>query len=137
VFGVCLVSIEVADLHVVFSGLNLAVQDNNSTFTISGRFVDTGTPYLALSLTTTVYVTIAISYRIWSLSYNPKDDGESRFTYTNVIAIVVESALLYSIALLIMVVLIIRKNPIYRYLQDIVAQIVVGSSLVSSQFRNR
>ncbi|KAF8580779.1 hypothetical protein K439DRAFT_1518621 [Ramaria rubella] len=113
----------------VFSGLNLAVQDANATFTITGHFIDTGTPYLALSLTTTLLVTILISYRIWSISSGAHSALEKPFfksIYSTAIETVVESALLYSISLLIMVVLIVRKDPTYRYLEDITAQIVAS-----------
>jgi len=118
-------------IQLSFFGIESGGEDSNATFKITGRFIDTRTPYLALSLASILYVTLAITYRIWSLTSKNASVRESGFTYSNVIQAVVESALLYSVSLVIMFPLIVRKNPLYRYMQDIVAQIVVRARVIN------
>ncbi|KAF8956700.1 hypothetical protein BDZ97DRAFT_153863 [Flammula alnicola] len=103
----------------IFSGLNLA----NEGALLSQNFIDTGTPYLGLSLATTLLVTIFITFRIYQVSSELHKQGGGRFSlYTSATEIIVESALLYSVSLLVLMVLIVRMNSNYIYVQNIVAQ---------------
>ncbi|KAF8961060.1 hypothetical protein BDZ97DRAFT_1921587 [Flammula alnicola] len=99
--------------------LNLA----NEGALLSQNFIDTGTPYLGLSLATTLLVTIFIMFRIYQVSSELQKQSGGRFSlYTSATEIIVESALLYSVSLLVLMVLIVRMNSNYIYVQNIVAQ---------------
>ncbi|KAJ7584554.1 hypothetical protein C8J56DRAFT_1166619 [Mycena floridula] len=81
----------------------------------SSKLIQLGTPYFAMSLVTTGLVTVLIIFRIVVMSPNfPGDDGMDatrskiwnwRTRYSSVIEVVVESAALYSVALLVFLVL--------------------------------
>jgi len=92
-------------------------------------FINTGTIYLALSFSTTILITILIAYRILKVDSETKRalgkelEVSARVKYTNVIEIVVESAALYSLAEMILLILLVRADPNLRYAQNMVAQI--------------
>lgn len=93
----------------------------------SKLFIDTGTIYLSLSFATTLVVTILISYRILSIDRSNRklvgEDRESRSLYYHALEIVIESAALYSIAELALLILLVRALPTYKFAQDVVAQV--------------
>ncbi|KAJ7510903.1 hypothetical protein B0H11DRAFT_2215639 [Mycena galericulata] len=70
------------------------------------RFVDYGGPYFCMCLATTLLATILIVARIVWLTYDNAGTGAFKFSgYRAVIEMVVESALLYSVALVVYIVL--------------------------------
>lgn len=99
--------------------------------------MNAGTIYLALPFGTAVTVTILISYRIlqthW-LNQHGEDESEvanvSRLYY-KIIEIVVESAVLYSVSALVLLILLVRKEPTYVYAVGVVSQVTVRSRLIS------
>ncbi|KAJ6538091.1 hypothetical protein B0H19DRAFT_377302 [Mycena capillaripes] len=83
-------------------------------------FIDFATPYFSLSLVTTCLATILIVGRIVSMTEN----GTRTFRgYTRVIEVIVESALLYSVAMAIFLPLLVRNSVKDGYAQAVVGQI--------------
>ncbi|KAJ7239677.1 hypothetical protein C8J57DRAFT_1564742 [Mycena rebaudengoi] len=70
------------------------------------RYVDYGTPYFFLSLVTTSLATILIVFRIITMT-DPA--GRKARGYTRAIEIMVESAVLYSISLIVFLPLLVQK----------------------------
>jgi len=104
------------------------VETNLSTSTF---FRNTGTIYLALSVATTFLVTVLITYRIVSIqvmnrtALGPQDNSQLNTggSITRVLEIVVESAMLYSISALVLLVLLAKGDVTYRYAQSVVSQV--------------
>jgi hypothetical protein len=88
-------------------------------------FVDFATPYFALSLVTTSLATGLIIVRIFTMTGRAarKSGG-----YGRVIEIVVESALLYSVALIIFLPFLVQGSDNDGYAQAVVAQMTVSGS---------
>ncbi|KAF5321465.1 hypothetical protein D9619_000402 [Psilocybe cf. subviscida] len=104
----------------IFSGLNLAAEGG----VLSPTFIDTSTSFLALSVVTTLLVTVLITYRIYSVAADLRKQGGGGFGgYFSAVEIIVESALLNSIALLALLILVRRMDDNYVYAQNIVAQV--------------
>ncbi|KAJ7107560.1 hypothetical protein C8R44DRAFT_322176 [Mycena epipterygia] len=83
-------------------------------------FIDFATPYFILSLVTTSLATVLIILRI--LTMTEQTTRKSR-GYGRVIEIVVESAILYSVSLIIFLPFLIRASYDDGYAQGVVAQL--------------
>ncbi|KAJ7275984.1 hypothetical protein C8J57DRAFT_1505286 [Mycena rebaudengoi] len=84
------------------------------------KFIDFATPYFALSLVTTCLATLLIIFRI--ITMTERTTRKSR-GYSRIIEIVVESALLYSIAMAIFLPLLVTDSSNDAYAQAVVGQI--------------
>ncbi|KAF7344824.1 hypothetical protein MVEN_01643700 [Mycena venus] len=84
------------------------------------KFIDFQPLYFALSLVTTCLATLLIILRIITLSDQPTRKSRG---YNLVIEIIVESALLYSVAMAVYLPLLVRPSSNYRYAQAVVAQV--------------
>ncbi|KAJ6585768.1 hypothetical protein B0H19DRAFT_1059956 [Mycena capillaripes] len=82
-------------------------------------YIDFATPYFALSLVNTCLATLLIIFRIITMN----DRNLTSRSYNGVIEIIVESALLYSIAMVILLPLLVTESPNDVYAQAVVAQI--------------
>jgi hypothetical protein len=86
------------------------------------KFIDFATPYFSLSLVTTCLSTLLIIFRI--ITMTERTTRKSR-GYSRVIEIIVESALLYSIAMAIFLPLLVTDSSNDAYAQAVVGQITV------------
>jgi len=84
-------------------------------------FVNSSVIYFSFSLGTTAICTILIVYRI--MSFNKTVAGFKLSNYHAVIEIIVESALLYSITLILVLPLLVRGNFVESYPHALLAQI--------------
>ena len=100
----------------------------------TSSFVRFFTPYLALSLGTTLYTTCMIIGRILSVAIGVRESGIKRSLigrYFVIIEILVESALLYSLTILIFVILLARESEHNIYPDSILSQVSVSDSLTN------
>lgn len=104
---------------------------------ITSKIIQFGTPYFATSLATTGLVTILIVFRILNMSApiqtlgpngHSKNGNKSR--YFNVIEVVVESAALYSLALMVFLILFIRNEVSFIYPEQILGVVTVSSDII-------
>ncbi|SJL14828.1 uncharacterized protein ARMOST_18299 [Armillaria ostoyae] len=79
--------------------------------------------YISFTMATTIFCTLLIVYRIVTVSHGP--GGMGIRLYRGVIEIIVESALIYCVALLVYVVLVARASPGETY-ADIIASSARG-----------
>ena len=86
-------------------------------------FVDFATPYFILSLVTTCLATILILFRIITMSERATRKSRG---YGRVIEIVVESALLYSVALIVFLPFLVNKSFDDAYPQAVLGQMTVS-----------
>jgi len=84
------------------------------------KFVDFATPYFALSLVTTCLSTLLIIFRIITMT---EPTTRRSHGYTRVIEIIVESALLYSIAMAVLLPLLVTDSMNDTYAHAVVGQI--------------
>jgi hypothetical protein len=111
----------------VYLGLGFKSIQEQAAFALNpdldrNKFVDFAIPYYALSLATTCIAMLLIIFRIIALS--DQTTRKSR-GYNRVIEIVVESALLYSVAMAIFLPLLVRQSPNSAYAQAVVTQVTV------------
>jgi hypothetical protein len=111
----------------VFLGLGFKSIQEQAAFALNpnldrNKFVEFSIAYFALSLVTTCIATLLIIFRIIALS--DQTTRKSR-GYSRVIEIVVESALLYSVAMAISLPLLVRQSSNSAYGQAVVAQVTV------------
>ncbi|KAJ7864629.1 hypothetical protein B0H14DRAFT_3603088 [Mycena olivaceomarginata] len=84
------------------------------------KFIDFATPYFALSLITTCLATLLIIFRILTMTDHTTRQSRG---YSRVIEVVVESALLYSVAMAIFLPLLVRNSSNDAYAQAVVGQV--------------
>lgn len=92
------------------------------------HFVKFTTPYLALSCATSLLTTSLIAAKIFMIQREFKGIGTQsnhRQSHAKVVEMIVESAVLYSVNLLVFVVLTAMKNISLSYPQNIHPQIAV------------
>lgn len=82
-------------------------------------FVDFATPYFALSLVTTSLATVLIIFRIMTMTESATRKSRG---YRRVIEVVVESAVLYSVSLIIFLPLLVAESLEDGYAQAVVVQ---------------
>ncbi|KAJ7643222.1 hypothetical protein B0H17DRAFT_1104685 [Mycena rosella] len=91
-------------------------------------FVDFATPYFALSLVTTSLATILIVFRIMTMSEPATRKSKG---YGKLIEIIVESAALYSVALIVFLPFLVQKSNDDAYPQAVLAQMTgIGPTLI-------
>ncbi|KAJ7301956.1 hypothetical protein DFH08DRAFT_978288 [Mycena albidolilacea] len=83
-------------------------------------YIDFATPYFALSLVNTCLATLLIIFRIITMTDRTLRTSRG---YSRVIEIIVESALLYSIAMAVLLPLLVTESPNDVYAQAVVTQI--------------
>ncbi|KAJ7783378.1 hypothetical protein B0H14DRAFT_2400800 [Mycena olivaceomarginata] len=98
-----------------FSGLGFKSIQEQAAY-----FIDFATPYFALSLITTCLATLLIIFRILTMTDHTTRQSRG---YSRVIEVVVESALLYSVAMAIFLPLLVRNSSNDAYAQAVVGQV--------------
>ncbi|KAJ7779391.1 hypothetical protein DFH07DRAFT_950456 [Mycena maculata] len=84
------------------------------------KFINFATPYFGLSLATTCVATLLIIFRIVTMTERATRKSRG---YVRLIEIIVESALLYSVALAVLLPYLVRNSADSAYPQAVVAQI--------------
>lgn len=88
------------------------------------KFSKFGTVYFVLSICSTTVCTLAIIYRILTVS---KASGFSQIgPYRKVLEIMIESAALYTVALIVYLPLLVREDFSAGYAQALLVSITVG-----------
>jgi hypothetical protein len=111
-----------------FSGLGFKSIQEQAAYVINPsldrtKFIDFATPYFALSLITTCLATLLIIFRILTMTDHTTRQSRG---YSRVIEVVVESALLYSVAMAIFLPLLVRNSSNDAYAQAVVGQVTVS-----------